>query len=54
MWCRLKTEEPERREWAVFADLTDAQARMADYFDCYNYGRLHSSSHCQTPFHAHQ
>ena len=54
LWSRLKTEELERREWPVFADLTDAQASVATYFDYYNYERLHSSIHYQTPFHAHQ
>ena len=32
-WSRLKTEELERREWPVFADLADAQASVADNFD---------------------
>jgi len=32
-WYRFKTEEPERREWAVFADLADAQAGATRYFD---------------------
>ena len=26
----------ELREWPVFADLVDAQASIADYFDYYN------------------
>lgn len=32
-WSRLKTEELERREWPVFADLAGGQASVADYFD---------------------
>ena len=43
LWLRLKTEEPEARKWLVFADLADAQASVADYFDYYNHGRRHSS-----------
>ena len=53
-WSRFKTEELERREWPVFADLADAQARAATYFDYYNHRRLHSSIGYQTPYHAHQ
>ncbi|WP_375434943.1 transposase [uncultured Hymenobacter sp.] len=53
-WSRLKTEELERREWPVFADLADAQASVADYFDYYNYERLHSSIGYQRPYLAHQ
>ncbi len=41
-WSRLKTEELERREWPVFVDLADAQARVAAYFDYYHHERLHS------------
>ena len=29
--------------WPVFADLADAQASVADYFDYYNHDRRHSS-----------
>ncbi|WP_210519715.1 integrase core domain-containing protein [Hymenobacter terricola] len=54
LWSRLKTEVPELREWPVFADLSDAQASVADYFDYYNYDRLHSSIGYQTPYHTHQ
>ncbi|WP_159452099.1 IS3 family transposase [Hymenobacter roseosalivarius] len=54
LWSRLKTEELERREWPVFADLADAQASVADYFDYYNYERLHSSIGYQLPYLAHQ
>jgi transposase InsO family protein len=43
LWSRLKTEVLELREWPVFADLADAQASVADYFDYYNHDRLHSS-----------
>ena len=42
LWSRPKTEELEARDWPVFADLADAQARLADYFDCYNHERRHS------------
>ena len=45
----------ELREWPVFADLTDAQASIADYFDYfdyYNHDRLHSSIGYQTPYRA--
>jgi len=54
LWSRLKTEVLEGRERPVFADLADAQASVADYFDYYNYERLHSSISYQTPYHAHQ
>ena len=54
LWSRLKTEVLELREWSVFADLADAQASIADYFDYYNHNRLHSSIGYQTPYHAHQ
>ena len=54
LWSRLKTEVLELREWPVFADLADAQARIADYFDYYNHDRLHSSIGYQTPYRAHQ
>ncbi|WP_400194354.1 DDE-type integrase/transposase/recombinase [Hymenobacter sp. B81] len=33
LWSGLKTEVLELREWPVFADLADAQASVADYFD---------------------
>jgi len=54
LWSRLKTEVLELREWPVFADLADAQASIADYFDYYNHDRLHSSIGYQTPYRAHQ
>ena len=54
LWSRLKTEVLERREWPVFADLADAQAGIADYFDYHNHDRLHSSIGYQTPYHTHQ
>jgi len=54
LWSRLKTEVLEVRERPVFADLADAQASVADYFDYYNHERLHSSIDYQTPYHAHQ
>ena len=40
----------ELREWPVFADLADAQASFADYFDYYNHDRLHASIGYQTPY----
>ena len=52
-WSRLKTEELERREWPVLADLADAQASVADYFDCYNHERLHSRIDYQFPYRIH-
>jgi putative transposase len=54
LWSRLKTEVLELRERPVFTDLADAQASVADYFDYYNYERLHSSIDYQTPYHTHQ
>ena len=54
LWSRLKTEELERREWPVFANLADAQASVADYFDYYNHERLHSSIDYQLPYRIHQ
>jgi len=54
LWSRFKTEELERREWPVFADLADAQASAATYFDYYNHHRLHSSIGYQIPHIAHQ
>jgi len=54
LWSRLKTEVLELREWPVFADLADAQASIADYFDYYNHDRLHSSIGYQTPYRTHQ
>ena len=53
-WSRLKTEVLEVRERPVFADLADAQASVADYFDYYNHERLHSSIDYQTPYHTPQ
>ena len=54
LWSRLKTEELEARDWPVFADLTDAQASVADYFDYYNHERRHSSIGYQKPYQFHQ
>ena len=54
LWSRFKTEELERREWAVFTDLTDAQASAASYFDYCNHQRPHSSIGHQFPYIAHQ
>ncbi|MGI4737302.1 MAG: IS3 family transposase [Janthinobacterium lividum] len=47
---RLKTEVLELRERPVFADLADAHASVAVYFDYYDYERLHSSIGYQTPY----
>ena len=54
LWSRLKTEELEAREWPVFADLADAQASVAAYFDYYNHERHHSSIGYQKPYQFHQ
>ncbi|AWM31585.1 hypothetical protein DDQ68_01535 [Hymenobacter nivis] len=54
LWSRLKTEVLELRERPVFADLADAQASVAIYFDYYNHERLHSSIAYQLPYHTHQ
>lgn len=54
LWSRLKTEVLELRERPVFADLSDAQRSVADYFDYYNHERLHSSIDYQTPYLTHQ
>ena len=54
LWSRLKTEVLELREWPVFADLADAQASTADYFDYYNHDRLHSGIGYHTPYRAYQ
>ena len=53
LWSRFKTEELERREWAVFANLANAQASAASYFDHYNQ-RLHSNIGYQFPYIVHQ
>jgi putative transposase len=53
LWSRLKTEVLEVRERPVFADLADAQASIADYFDYYNHERLYSGIDYQTPYHTH-
>ena len=50
LWSRLKTEELEARDWPIFADLADAQASVADYFDCYNHQRRPSSIGYQKPY----
>jgi len=54
LWLRFKTEELERREWSVFADLADAQASATEYFDYYNHERLHSGIGYQLPYLTHQ
>ena len=53
-WSRFKTEELGRREWAVFADLADAQTSAARYFDYYTHQRLHASIGYQFPYIVHQ
>ena len=53
-WSRLKTEELEARDGAVFADLADAQASVADYVDYDNHDRRHSSIGYQKPYPFHQ
>ena len=54
LWSRLKTEELGARDWPVFADLADAQASVATYFDYYNHERRHSSIGYLTPYTFHQ
>ncbi|AWM32211.1 IS3 family transposase [Hymenobacter nivis] len=54
LWARLKTEVLELRERPVFADLANAQASVALYFDYYNHERLHSIIGYQLPYHTHQ
>ena len=54
LWSRLETEVLELREWPVFADLADAQASVATYFDYYNHDRLHSGIGYQTLYSTHQ
>ena len=53
-WSRLKTEELEARDWPVFADLADADASVADYFDYYHHDRHHSSVDYLKPYQFHQ
>ena len=53
-WSRLKTEELEARDWPVFADVADAQASVAAYFDYYNHDRRHSSIGYLKPYQFHQ
>ena len=50
----LKTEVLEARDWPVFSDLADAQARVAEYFDYYNHDRRHSIIGNQKPYPFHQ
>ncbi|WP_375436386.1 integrase core domain-containing protein [uncultured Hymenobacter sp.] len=54
LWFRLKTEVLEVRERAVFADLADVQASVAEYFEYYNHERLHSSIDYWMSYLAHQ
>ena len=53
-WSRLKTEELEAHDWPVFADVADAQASVAAYFDYYNHDRRHSSIGYLKPYQFHQ
>ena len=53
-WSRLKTEELEARDWSIFADLADAQASVAEYFDYYNHVRHDSSIGYLKPYQIHQ
>ena len=41
-------------ERLIFADLADAQASVADYFDYYNHERLHLIFDYQMPCHTQQ
>lgn len=43
LWSRRNTEELEQRAWPAFADLADAQHRVATYFDYYNHEHRHSA-----------
>jgi putative transposase len=49
LWSRFKTEELAARPQPYFADLADARASVATYFDYYNYERRHSALAYQTP-----
>jgi putative transposase len=49
LWSRLKTKVLKVRERAVFADLADIHASVAEYFDYHNHECLHSSIDYQTP-----
>ena len=49
-WARLKTEEPEARDWPVFTDLADAQVSVAAYFDYYNYDLHYSNIGYSKPY----
>ena len=54
LWSRLKAELLELRDWPFFADLADAQASVADYFDYCNHKRRHSSIGYLKPYLLHQ
>ena len=54
LWSRLKTEALEARDWPVFADVADAQASVAEYFDYYSHDRRHSSIGYLKPYQSHQ
>jgi putative transposase len=49
LWARFKTEELAARPQPYFADLADARASVATYFDYYNYAHRHSVLAYQTP-----
>ncbi|MBC8081908.1 MAG: DDE-type integrase/transposase/recombinase, partial [Hymenobacter sp.] len=53
LWSRLKREGLEAHAWPVFADLADAQASIAAYFDYYNHECLHLAIGYQTPYLTH-
>lgn len=44
----------EARDWPVFADLTDAQVSVAEYFDYYDNDLRHSSTGYLKPDQLHQ
>ena len=54
LWSRLKTEVLELHDWPVFANLANAQASVADYFDYYNHQRHHSNIGYLKPYLFHQ
>jgi putative transposase len=49
LWSRFKTEELAARPQPYCADLADARASVATYFDYYNYERRHSALVYRTP-----
>ena len=53
-WSRLKTEEPEARDWPVFTNLADAQVSAATYFDYHSHDRRYSHIGYSNPYQFHQ